>query len=69
MLYKRSLGKALLTFTATRIHLVEDTAPGSKQSPSVTPVLLSLLGPKEMVLSSLLEALGLCSVIGFSLEI
>lgn len=68
MLYKWSLGRALLTFTAIKIPLMEDMAPGSEESPLVTPVLLSLLGVKEMVLS-FLEVLGLCSAIGFRLDI
>lgn len=57
------------SFPATRTPVVEDTAPGSKQSPSLTPVLLSFLRAKEMVPCSLRELLGLCSATGFPLEI
>ena len=49
--------------------VVEDSAPGFKQSPSLTPVLVSSLEVKGMEPHSLLEVLGLSSAVGFPLEI
>lgn len=48
---------------------MEDTAPGSKQSLSLTPVLPFSLEAKETGPRSLPEVPGLCSPVGLPLEI